>query len=317
MFLQKKKIDATSDRIFQFYLLVRYKFSGDGQRLLAFMPAYIEKVAVAHGVDPNLKKGPKTPMSEKFEVKPEDILKEEDVDQVLRQKTKSLVGSLIFPVGWCRLDCAVSVATVARHEHNPSQMINDAALRILKFMVVSKTRGIRFSAHERDYFGYARNQLWAAVDSSWADDNVMCKSTSGYIVFLNGARIAYRVKLSPTVIRSTGHAEYVAANFCCEDVCHFRDILDRMGFAQNGPTPIHEDNETCIAIAKGTSSTGNKFIDIHYHYLRDQQRLMNVILVPTKTSEQKADVLTKNLGPTKFWRDTSELMSFEEDFKLD
>eukprot|EP00961_Rhodomonas_salina_P288657 3901013-Rhodomonas_salina.1 len=60
-------------------------------------------------------------MSERFEVKPEEIPAIEDIDEELRTDTKKLLGSVLFPAGWCRPDLSCSVIKVARHAHQPSE----------------------------------------------------------------------------------------------------------------------------------------------------------------------------------------------------
>eukprot|EP00961_Rhodomonas_salina_P263833 3565793-Rhodomonas_salina.1 len=66
---------------------------------MATQTAYIEKAAVALGIDPNLKKGPKTLMDDRFTVNESDVPAEEDVDPVLRTEVKSILGSALFPAG--------------------------------------------------------------------------------------------------------------------------------------------------------------------------------------------------------------------------
>ena len=120
-------------------------------------------------------------------------------------------------------------------------------------------------------------------------------------------------KLSPCVLKSSAHAEYYAANLCCEDVCLYRELLENLGFPQPGPTVLHEDNQTCIAIIKGESSAGNnKFVAQRYHAIRDMYRLQKIVPVYTPTAEQLADMLTKALGPTKFWDNTESIMVYGE-----
>ena len=179
--------------------------------------------------------------------------------------------------------------------------------------MASKTRGIRFSSNPEDWQGHSKNQLYAYVDSSWADDKLNHKSMSGYLIFLHGCPVGVRVKQSPIVVSSTAHAEYVAGNLCAKEVLHFREILSVLGFEQKDPTPLYEDNSACIAIAGGKSKHANRHIDLRYHFLREHVRLLNIVLVPVSTQDQWADCLTKALGRLKFWEITSNFMFFSEE----
>ena len=43
-----------------------------------------------------------------------------------------------------------------------------------------------------------------------------------------------------------------------------------------------------------------KHIEVHYHYIREKVLEGEIIMVPTKTEEQTADILTKSLNKAKF-----------------
>jgi len=294
----EKHVEITNEGSIHWYLSVRYQYSVDKKRLFASQTAYIEKAAIEFGIDPNDCTGPITPMSEKFEIKPEDI--PDEPDPVLVTKMKKVIGTEMFPAGWTRPEIAFPVAYLARHAHNPCEKAYDEAIRVLRYMVRTKERGICFSSDESDFHGHKRNQLYAYCDASWGDDRLNRRSTTGYVIFLNGAPIAWRVKSTPMVAGSTAHAEYVAANYCAEDVCRLREMLKSLGFEQHDPTPIYEDNEAAIKIASGTGSSGNRHIDIKYHLIRDHVRLMNIVLVPTSTLDQWADGFTKAVGRVLF-----------------
>ena len=62
-----------------------------------------------------------------------------------------------------------------------------------------------------------------------------------------------------------------------------------------------EDNVLAIAIANSDSiNARRKHIDVRYHAIRERIINGDVILKHVKTTEQLADLLTKNIGPTKF-----------------
>eukprot|EP00961_Rhodomonas_salina_P077260 1036049-Rhodomonas_salina.1 len=57
-----KKLEITNEGALSWHLAVKYEFNAAKTRVLAMQQAYIEKVARVHGIDPNLAKGPKTPL---------------------------------------------------------------------------------------------------------------------------------------------------------------------------------------------------------------------------------------------------------------
>eukprot|EP00961_Rhodomonas_salina_P133860 1801186-Rhodomonas_salina.1 len=65
--------------------------------------------------------------------------------------------------------------------------------------------------------GFGQHELWGYVDSSYADDEITRKSTYGYVIFLNGGPISWKVKLSPLIALSTADSEFIAACYAaCE-----------------------------------------------------------------------------------------------------
>ncbi len=48
----------------------------------------------------------------------------------------------------------------------------------------------------------------------------------------------------------------MAASSLVQEVIYIRRMIDRLGFPQNDPIPIGEDNRTCIAWGEGAASVG-------------------------------------------------------------
>eukprot|EP00961_Rhodomonas_salina_P106760 1437664-Rhodomonas_salina.3 len=78
--------------------------------------------------------------------------------------------------------------------------------------------------------------------------------------------------------------------------------------------PIYEDNETVIAITNGTGSNGSQHINVRYHFLREQQWLMNIVMIQTSTHDQWADIMTKVLGKQKHCEGRDRFIYSEDNF---
>jgi hypothetical protein len=83
-------------------------------------------------------------------------------------------------------------------------------------------------------------------------------------------------------------------------VLYLRKLLDQLGFAQQSPTPVYEDNTACIEwgnniIGGRDSCERAKHINIRKHFAHEviQNGEMRRVRVPT--SSQQADILTKGL----------------------
>ncbi len=84
----------------------------------------------------------------------------------------------------------------------------------------------------------------------------------------NQAPIMWRFKMQKTTALSTAEAEYYSASTAGSDVLYLRKLLDQLGFTQQPPTPVYEDNTACIEW--GNNIIGGreraKHIDIRKHF---------------------------------------------------
>lgn len=238
-------------------------------------------------------------MDERFTVCENDVPDEENVDPQLRTEVKSILGATLFPVGWCWLEGSYATIRLTHYASKPWPAIKEAALRVLKWLVVTKHHGIKFSRNLDDLHGHKLNELYAYVDVSFADDQLTRRSTIGYLIFLNGGPIAWHTKLAPTLVKSTTHAELAALAQCVEEVVQIRLTLEKLCCPQDCPTLIYEDNESCITIINNKRTAQNKHINVQYEFVREQDWLRRITLVPCSTLDQRADGMTKPLGSTK------------------
>eukprot|EP00873_Tetraselmis_striata_P004996 jgi/Tetstr1/425260/TSEL_015713.t1 len=111
--------------------------------------------------------------------------------------------------------------------------------------------------------------------AEWSDSNHATmtsqgKATCGFYFTICGGAVSYKSLLQPIVTLSTAEAEYVAMAIATQEVMSIRQMLQELGLALDGPTPIGEDNQACIAIATNdVTSSRTKHMDIRYHFVRE------------------------------------------------
>ncbi len=97
--------------------------------------------------------------------------------------------------------------------------------------------------------------------------------------------------MQQTTAISTAEAEYYSASMAGCEVLYRRDLLQRLGFTQKRPTPIYEDNTTCIKWGNNVISRREraKHIDIRKHFAHKviQNRQMLLVKVPTASQMAK------------------------------
>ena len=93
-------------------------------------------------------------------------------------------------------------------------------------------------------------------------------------------------------------AEYIAAGSCCTQLLWMKKLLHDYGILQN-TMYVFCDNTSAINLSKNlVQRSKSKYIEIHYHFIRDlvEERVMCREFI--HIDNQKADIFTKPLnGP--------------------
>jgi len=306
----KRRFEITDEGELEFYLGVLYEQDADNWSMKASQKAYIERLAETFGGD--TWHPAKTPMEENFVVRATDLDEHPPAELVTRYR--KLLGSLLFLACWSRPDISVAVGKLARWSTCCTEKLYSSLKRILRYVIATKDRGITWTGNEDvlKATGHARNELYAYVDSAYADCPITRRSTMGYTIMLNGAVVSWRSKRQPIVALSTAEAEYIAACYAAQEIVALRTLLDRLGFRQQNPTCCYEDNQACILLAgEPVFRERSKHIDVRWHFVREATRNFILQLVPCSTHNMIADALTKPLGWVKFLKFIEMIMNFK------
>ena len=145
------------------------------------------------------------------------------------------------------------------------------------------------------FLGYADSDYTPDYGSDY--DNY--KSTTGWIFTVNNVAISWRSRKQSLLADSTSAAELMAATDASKHNVWLRRLFADLGFPQHQPTPIFEDNESCIKLSRNYCAHNRvKHIDLREMLIREHHRRNLTELVPVPTVSQLADPLTKTLsGP--------------------
>ncbi|KMS64506.1 hypothetical protein BVRB_019590, partial [Beta vulgaris subsp. vulgaris] len=189
------------------------------------------------------------------------------------------------------------------HVHSPSSQDIIVAKRILRYLQNTRNFGIRFKSEQDPV-------LEAYVDADWANDAKDRKSTSGYVVFLNGP-ICWSSRKQKVVALSSTEVEYVALTEVCKELSACRRVISEAGvLTLPGPTIIHEDNQSAIALSESETTTRrSKHIDVKYHYIREEVKKGAVTVQYIPSAENCADIFTKALAQPAFCRHARNLIT--------
>ena len=126
-------------------------------------------------------------------------------------------------------------------------------------------------------------------------------SVYGYIIYICGAPIAWKLKAGKSVTLSSTEAEYVAMSEIAKEIIFTKQLLETMGIKIELPIIIGVDNVGAIYIGNNyTMSQRTKHIDIHAHFVRNfiEDGILKIVFI--KSEDNDAAIFTKNTSEELF-----------------
>ena len=113
--------------------------------------------------------------------------------------------------------------------------------------------------------------------------------------------ISGRSNHQSVIARSSTEAQYISLCAGAQGATWLCRLLCSVGFKQETPAMMYEDNQGTIALTKNLKShSRTKHIDIKYHFIREAVENKVVKLVYCHTEKMIADILMKALPKLKF-----------------
>jgi len=246
-----------------------------------------------------------TPMEERIK-----LSKQSTAAKVDATLYRSIVGGLRW-LTHTRPDIAFAVGYVSRFMEDPREDHWAAVKRLLHYvqgtaewgLVFPKRGGLQLGAFSEapPKTKEGAPGLTVFSDADMAGDVDGRRSTSGVLVFLGGAPIAWQSLKQKMVALSTCEAEYVAAATAACQVVWMRRLLTELTGVQAQPPALKVNNQPAIALAKNpVLHDRSKHIDVKFHFLRDCVDGGQLVIEFVETRRQLADILTKSLGRLRF-----------------
>ena len=145
-------------------------------------------------------------------------------------------------------------------------------------------------------------------DASWTADNYV----SGGAVYYLGVLISWWTRRQKSVSSSSAQAEYFAAALAGREGTYYRDLGEDIQLPITGPTPLKLDSKSAIDLSYDpVAFKKTKHILRAANELRD--RVAREVVKPeyVEAAKQRADVLTKPLGPTAHQAQLAHLLTHE------
>jgi hypothetical protein len=142
---------------------------------------------------------------------------DKSVDQTEYQQ---LIGEISFAAIATRPDVAFAASHLAQFNCDPCQRHMAAAKRVLRYLKGTMSLGIVYYQQKvssaRPHAVYSDEVGYS--DADWAGDVDSRRSTTGYVVLLNGGPIAWKSCRQSTVALSTMEAEYMALTDAAKEI---------------------------------------------------------------------------------------------------
>jgi hypothetical protein len=209
---------------------------------------------------------------------------------------RSLVGCLQY-LTFTRPDIAFSVNAVCQFMHNPTTDHYNAAKRILRYIKGTLDSGIMFKKGDLwDKQAQLTVQLSAFSDADWAGDPNDRKSTTGFVIMLNGSPVSWCSKKQNAVSRSSTEAEYRSMADTTSELQWLMLLLADLHIELAHTPILHCDNISAIALATNPVHHSKlKHVEVDVHFTRNQVKAGTIRLQFVSSREQLADIFTKGL----------------------
>jgi hypothetical protein len=134
------------------------------------------------------------------------------------------------------------------------------------------------------------------------------KSTTGYVFIAAEGAITWRSGRQSITASSSTEAEYIALWEAGKEASWLRNLYRELGYPQQQPTMLMEDNEGAYSIAKNPIfHKRTKHIDSKFHWVREKVAVGRFNPELCHTEDQTADVLTKALPCPKHEKHAHEM----------
>jgi hypothetical protein len=210
---------------------------------------------------------------------------------------RALVGALNYLSMTTRPDITFAVSSLSQFLNAPRTNHWEAGIQVLKYLKGTKEIGLKLSKGPNE-----QDSLIGYADANWTSCPKSRRSVSGNLLLLNGNVISWKSKKQPTLSLSSTEAEYKSIGNITKEIMWIKTLLKKIfNIKLKGPTPIFEDNQGAIALAKNESNHSNfktKHMSLLHHFIQQEIKIKSIKLKYIPTHLMLADFLTKAVGKT-------------------
>lgn len=205
---------------------------------------------------------------------------------------RQAVGSLLYVAVKTRPDILFAVSYCSKFLEKPNSTTIKIVKRIFRYLKGTIDYKLKFG-------GSSSLSFRAYSDADLGGDRENRKSTTGYLVWLNGP-IIWKSKQQRCVVDNTCESEFIAAAQCCKDVKFVKNICSIVNIEINVPTLFIDNQSTVATIVADCISSRLRHINLKYHLIRQMSQNEELTVEWIESSNQMADIFTKALSISSF-----------------
>jgi len=208
---------------------------------------------------------------------------------------QSRVGSLLHLANVTRNDLLFGVQLASRNSKNPTQANLAMVNRMLNYVAGTRHLGIKLHSGEGI-------KLYATVDSSYATHKDS-KSHTGCTLSIGKSSGSFKSasKKQPITADSSTVAEFIGCHMVLKHILSTRIFLEELGFPQEQPTILYQDNLSTIAMINNPAhGKRTRHLEIRFNMIREHIQNGNVTMQYLSTDRMTSDILTKALAKLQF-----------------
>ncbi|KAE8718491.1 Serine/threonine-protein phosphatase 5 [Hibiscus syriacus] len=214
---------------------------------------------------------------------------------------RSIVGALQYIV-ITRPDVAFTVNRVCQFMQAPLDVHFLAVKRILRYLQGTVDFGLRFTPS-------SRMALAGFADANWGSDIDDRRSTSGFCIYFCGNLVSWSSKKQQVVARSTAEAEYRSVACAAAEMVWLRSLLGELHIVTHGKATLWCDNTSAVAVcANPVLHSKFKNVELDLFFVREMVAMGQLQVHEVPAAEQVADVLTKPLSASLFFKHRQRLL---------
>jgi hypothetical protein len=226
-----------------------------------------------------------------------EVPTEEEIKEARYLPRAPLLGVMTYPASNCKFEIKLAISKLGSRRNGWSKKHFEVVLRVFEHAVATCEIGLIYS---KGLDPRGENTLCACADAPLETP----RPCGWRIVMCNGAAILFKAKKQTLTAPSTTWAELVTFSDCTLDVRGCRNLIGELGFPQEEPTPIGQDNQSAQTIVNNRGSLGQtpRAMDLKVLSSRNRIEDHEVVTEDTRTDELIADMGTKALPENPFAR---------------